>query len=42
MHCAVVMKGDEIEVVGTGWVGIYDSTLWQDTAYCGNFNLYGG
>ena len=34
------MIGDEIEVVGTGWVGVYDTTLWQDTSYCGNFNLY--
>ena len=26
-NTAIVMKGDEIEVVGTGWVGVYDSTL---------------
>ena len=37
-NTAVSMIGDEIEVVGTGWVGIYDATLWQETAYCGNFN----
>jgi hypothetical protein len=39
-NTAAVMKGDVIEVVGTGWVGIYDNTLWQDENYCGNFNLY--
>lgn len=39
-NTAVVLQGDELEVVGTGWVGVYDNTLWQDTNYCGNFNLY--
>ncbi len=39
-NTAIVMIGDEIEVVGTGWVGVYDTTLWQDENYCGNFNLY--
>jgi cyanophycinase len=28
-NTAVVMRGDEVEVVGTGWVGVYDNTLWQ-------------
>ena len=39
-NTAVVLTGDEMEVVGTGWVGVYDSTLWQDVSYCANFNLY--
>merc|ERR1719473_719365 len=37
---AAVLVGDEVEVVGSGWVAVYDSTLWQSTSYCGNFNLY--
>jgi cyanophycinase len=39
-NTAIVMIGDEVEVVGTGWVGVYDTTLWQDENFCGNFNLY--
>jgi len=42
---AVVMKGDEIRTVGTGWVQIFDPTLWQDetdTPFCANFLLSRG
>lgn len=39
-NTALVMIGNEVEVVGAGWVGVYDSTLWQNVSYCANFNLY--
>jgi cyanophycinase len=37
---AVVMKGDIFETIGTGWVQIFDPTLWQApdaTPFCANF-----
>lgn len=39
-NTALVMIGDDVEVIGAGWVGVYDSTLWQNVSYCANFNLY--
>jgi len=39
---AAIMKGDILEVSGTGWVQIFDPTLWQpatEAPWCGNFPL---
>lgn len=42
---AVIFRDDIIEVMGTGWVQIFDPTLWQkpeEVPYCADFRLSGG
>jgi cyanophycinase-like exopeptidase len=36
---AFSLIGDELQVIGNGFVAIYDPTLWQEINYCGNFRL---
>ena len=36
---AFSLVGDELQVVGSGYVSITDATLWQEVNYCGNFRL---
>jgi cyanophycinase len=41
---ALVMEpgNDEAYVVGTGWVAVYDPTLWQETKFCADFRRMNG
>ena len=38
-NTAIVVQGDEFEVIGENYVAVTDATTWQQTSWCANYEL---